>query len=219
MKRIGYLSMACAVALTVGCSDNATRSADATNRAPGTVATTGETELVDRAGTDADKSFVEKSMVAGMTEVELGKMATDRAVNPAVKHFAQMMVTDHSKAGDALKQVADQHHLAVSPMMDQAHKDVIGKLSPLKGAEFDREYMDVMVQSHEDVIDHLQTRIDVPGLLTTDRAKHPVAEKSDNPATAAVNQWAANTLPTARGHLEEAKRIQDGLQSRRNTTN
>ena len=36
-------------------------------------------------------------------------------------------------------------------------------------------------------------------------------ERSDNPVEAALNQWAAKVLPTTRHHLDEAKRINDGL--------
>jgi len=42
----------------------------------------------------------------GMTEVELGKIASSKAQNAEVKKFAEMMVTDHTKAGDDLKALA-----------------------------------------------------------------------------------------------------------------
>src|SRR6478752_5682226 len=42
---------------------------------------------------------------ANMTEVELSKLAQTKAVNPRLKSFADMMVTDHTAAGDKLKQL------------------------------------------------------------------------------------------------------------------
>src|SRR5262245_38539158 len=54
----------------------------------------------------ADSSFVMKTAQANMAEVELGKMATEKAMRDEVKKFGQMMVDDHTKAGDELKMIA-----------------------------------------------------------------------------------------------------------------
>jgi putative membrane protein len=51
--------------------------------------------------------------VAGMAEVQLGKMAAEWATSPDVKAFGEMMVKDHSQAGEELKQVASQLKLQV----------------------------------------------------------------------------------------------------------
>ena len=42
-------------------------------------------------------------------------------------------------------------------------------------------------------------------------------EDSDNPVEAALNKWAADTLPTARHHLDEARRIKDAIGNRLTT--
>jgi len=41
-----------------------------------------------------------------MTEVEFGKLATEKAASPQVKQFGQRMIDDHSKANDELKGIA-----------------------------------------------------------------------------------------------------------------
>jgi putative membrane protein len=45
----------------------------------------------------------------GMAEVETATLARERAANPDVKQFAQMMIDDHTKAGDQLKQIANTY--------------------------------------------------------------------------------------------------------------
>src|SRR4051794_35823757 len=50
-----------------------------------------------------DKTFVKKAAQGGLAEVELGRLATERAASPDVKKFGQRMVDDHSKANDQLK--------------------------------------------------------------------------------------------------------------------
>lgn len=156
--------------------------------------------------------FVETSMSAGMVEVELGNLAQQKAASPDVKEFAAMMVRDHTRAGETLKQVAQQHAIQAQPQSEDEHRDLIDRLSRLSGAEFDREYMSAMVDSHQDVVDHLQSRADVDRF--GDNKGSVTAEPADNAAEEAVNQWAATTLPTARHHLDEARRIREMVASR-----
>src|SRR5438552_3833894 len=53
-----------------------------------------------------DKKFVMEALKGGMAEVELGKLASEKASNDAVKQFGQRMADDHAKAGDELKEIA-----------------------------------------------------------------------------------------------------------------
>src|SRR5690242_4776697 len=43
---------------------------------------------------DKTHTFMNDAAVGGMTEVEASKLATERAMNPRVKMFAEMMVKD-----------------------------------------------------------------------------------------------------------------------------
>ncbi len=56
----------------------------------------------------ADKEFVRKALEGGMAEVQLGQLATQKGSSDDVKQFGQQMVTDHTKLGDEMKQVAMQ---------------------------------------------------------------------------------------------------------------
>jgi len=55
----------------------------------------------------ADATFVEEAYVNAQTEVRLSQLAVRQSSDPAVKQFAQQMIDDHTKANDALKQVAE----------------------------------------------------------------------------------------------------------------
>ena len=200
MKRIGQLGIVCITVLTLAC-DGPTRRDDSA------VGTTGV-----GAG---DTEFVENAASSGMTEAKLGELAQQKAQSAEVKQFAEMMVRDHTKGGEALKQIARQHSIPVPSQPDDEHGELINRLSQQSGAEFDREYMDAMVQSHEDMIDLLQTRASEDRFGDNKGTVRP--EGSDNPVEAALNQFASNTLPTARRHLEEARRVRDGLGNRQAT--
>jgi len=231
MRRIGFLSIALATVVAVGCDNN--RRATTTNGAgePAAVGTAGE---ADRSKvSNEDKSFVNELAVANMAEVELGKMAIERSTNAEVKKFGQMMVDDHTAAGDKLKAVASQHNVPVPAALDDTHIDLRDKLAKLQGADFDREYMNAMVDGHEAVSGKLESRIDradlgkwktemadrISGKKVEERGQvvAVLPEKSDNPVTTSINQWAAEVYPTVQAHLESAKAIDSALKKR--TTN
>ena len=198
MKSIGLLAVVFATALSFACNaENRTTTREST------VGTSGD------AISAGDRDFVEDMAIGGMAEVELGRMAMERGASPEVKRFGDMMVMDHSRAGDELKQIAMQHSIPMPAGLDQKHQDLKTTLSNLRGAEFDREYMKAMVEGHEDVVDRLQTRSSEDRFGDDKGEVKP--ERSDNPVEGALNQWAAKALPTVRHHLDEAKRINDGL--------
>jgi putative membrane protein len=216
MKRIALLSVALAATLTIGCrGDRGDRSYDDAGKRnePAATGTAGEARdaNVDR-GT---RNFIEQMMLDNMAEVQLGKLAGERAQNPEVRQFGHMMVQDHSKAEAELKEIVTKHHIDVQmpSQVDDKHRDLQERLSKLKGPEFDREYIKAMVDGHEDVLDKLQSRVDQKG-VGKDRDKEPRPERSDNPAEYAVNTWAAKTLPVVREHLDRAKQIQQKLEHR-----
>src|SRR3990170_3646843 len=56
----------------------------------------------------ADRAFVMKAAHGGMAEVELGKLAADKAASSDVKQFGRRMADDHGRANDELKSWASK---------------------------------------------------------------------------------------------------------------
>ena len=129
-----------------------------------------------------DQAFVIQTAKNGMAEVELGKLASEKASNAKVKAFGQRMVTDHGKAGDELKSLAATKQITLPAMPDPEHKAVHDRLAKLSGAEFDRAYVREMVAGHRKGVDSF-TMESMSG--------------RDND----VKAWATKTLPTVREHL------------------
>src|SRR4030095_1576425 len=63
----------------------------------------------------ADQNFVKEAAVGGMMEVELGKIAADKATNDKVKAFGRQMQEDHGKAAEEL------HSRPAKPYRFQRH--------------------------------------------------------------------------------------------------
>jgi putative membrane protein len=215
MKRIGILSVTFAAVLAIACGGDG-RGTDANRPAdPAAVGTAGDRDAANRELAARHKDWVEDRLVGGMTEVKLGELASQKGRDADVKAFGRMMVQDHTKAGEELKQFASKHNITAPADLDDEHRDKVERLSKLQGAEFDREYMNTMVDDHEKTVNALEDRLDKEG--DNDNPRY-TAKKSDNTAESELNQWAANTIPTVRKHLERAREIDQKL-DRRTTDN
>ncbi|HVE57775.1 MAG TPA: DUF4142 domain-containing protein [Pyrinomonadaceae bacterium] len=126
-------------------------------------------------------NFWTKAAQGGMAEVELGKLALQKAQNADVKKFAQMMVTDHTKANDELKALAAKKSV-VLPTDIGSHKSTVDDLSKLSGADFDKAYVDAMVDDHKEDVEFFD-------------------DNTDN-SDADIKAFTTKTLPTLKKHLE-----------------
>jgi putative membrane protein len=230
MKRLGLLSIALVTSVTVACNSNgrnANNTASNNANPSATVGTSGEANGPDISR--GERNFVSDMLADGTREVDLAKLAQQKASSPQVKRFAQMMIEDHTKAGNQLKQIAANYNIQPDTSKDSDKtQDLMNKLSKLQGPDFDREYIDAMVDDHSDAVDALESRTKenksgTVGTTGTSRSEardtNVQPESADNSVDASLNRWAADTLPTVRHHLDDAKQIQASLSnSRRNQT-
>lgn len=135
-----------------------------------------------------DKKFAKEAAMGGLLEVELGKVATQKASSEAVKNFGQRMVDDHTKANDELKQVASQDNLTLPTTLDKKHQKMVDKLSALSGPAFDKAYMKDMVKDHEEDVKEFQN-------------------ESQNGTDPNIKSFATKTLPILQSHLDSAKQV------------
>jgi putative membrane protein len=130
-----------------------------------------------------DTKFMKEAAMGGMEEVDLGKLAAQKASSADVKSFAQKMVDDHSKANDQLQQLATQKGVTLPTGMSAAEKSDTAKLDKLSGADFDKAYVSMMVKDHK-----------------KDVADFEKAAKSSKDSD--LKSWASTTLPTLQDHLK-----------------
>jgi putative membrane protein len=147
----------------------------------------GSTKPVNDAKPGADHHFVTDAAVGGMAEVELGKVAAEKAANADVKKFGQRMADDHGKANDELKSLAQSKQITLPSAIDAKHKATIDQLSKLSGEAFDRAYVQEMLKDHQ-----------------KDVAAFRAESKSGKDPE--VKAWADKTLPILEDHL---KMVQD----------
>ena len=137
----------------------------------------------------ADRSFANKAAIGGEAEVELGKLAQERASNDAVRQFGQRMAADHGKANDELMQLAKNKNLALPTELDAKHKQLRDKLAKESGNAFDRAYMSEMVKDHKTDVAEFKKQ----------------AEHGKDPE---LKTWASLQLPTLQEHLRMAQDVE-----------
>lgn len=191
MKTRKWLVMALATGIIVACNNEATDSvekADSANEAKLDAPGTSQTIQADEASAD----FLVKAADMGMAEVELGKLAQEKARNEKVKQFGAMMVNDHTQANNEVKSLASQRNVSLPDSVSNEKKKDRDDLAKKSGADFDKAFMKAMVNDHDATINLFE------------KASNDVKDP-------AVKTFVDNTLPKLRSHLDSAKTIQKGL--------
>ena len=137
---------------------------------------------------EEDADWAAKVANANMTEIELSKVAQDKATSQRLKDFASMMVTDHTKAGDQLKQLAATKNITLPANLDGKSQDKLDNLNKKSGKDFDKAYTDEMLDDHKDAVYAFQ-------------------KGSDNLKDADLKSFATQTLPTIQMHRDSIKAI------------
>lgn len=105
-----------------------------------------------------DQQIVGIVIVADKLDISYGKLAMSRSKNKKVREFALRMVTDHSAVQKSVIALAkklkvESQSSPTTEALEKGGKDVIAKLKSLKGAEFDKFYIDNEVSYHRLVTD------------------------------------------------------------------
>jgi len=140
----------------------------------------------------ADMNFAMKAAQGGMAEVQMGQLAAQKATNPDVKSFGQLMVDDHTKANDDLKSVAQGENITLPTSLNAKDQAEYTKLQNLSGAAFDREYVRDMVKDHTEDVKEFQ-------------------KEANNGGDPQIKSFAQRTLPVLQSHLSKIKTIHSNM--------
>jgi len=132
-------------------------------------------------------TFVSKAAQAGMTEVEVGKLALEKSKDPAIRGFAQKMVADHSKANSELAQLATAKGVTPPRKLDAEHQAMVNSFRTVPAGDFDRQYSQHMNMDHAKAI-----------------ALFESASQAEDPQIA---EFAQKTLPTLKVHKQLAEKL------------
>jgi putative membrane protein len=187
-KLIPALALASGLALaTAACSQN-----DSTGGADATATDTAATDTVapaPAATVDHASQFLMDVIQTNNAEIKFGEAAQNMGSSQAVKDFGKMLVDDHTKANEQAKQLAQSMNVATPSGVKPDDMAAYNMATGMSGAAFDKDFAADMVKGHQAAIDKFQ------------------AEANSSDPTP-VTDFAKQTLPTLKKHLETAKSLQ-----------
>ncbi len=136
----------------------------------------------------SDTQFIQEEAAAGVALVKMAELGEKKAQREEVKAFAAMLVTDHTKANAELAALAASKGVQLSSEPADKHVDMQEKLESKSGAEFDKEFLSMVVDGHEECVENFEE-------ASTD------AQDSD------VKAWATKMLPGLQAHLAKAESL------------
>lgn len=146
----------------------------------------------------SDPEVAHVAVTANTIDIDLAKFAQTRATNAAVKQFAATMITDHTAVNAQAAALAAKLGItptdnAVSQSLEGGSKQARASLEPLRGAAFNRAYMDREVAYHQAVLDAI------------DKLLIPTTENAE------LRQLLVAVRPAIATHLDHAKQVRSQL--------
>jgi putative membrane protein len=150
------------------------------------------------AGAPTDLQIAMIVVTANNVDIAAGKLAAEKASNPKVKEFAELMVRDHTSVNNQAAQLGKKLNITpeespTSRSLKAEGDKTLAKLRGLSGAAFDKAYIDNEVIYHQVVIKAMEDTL-IPN------AKNPE-----------LKTLLESSQPIFVSHLNHAKEVQTSL--------
>lgn len=136
----------------------------------------------------SEKRFLDFAAQVNQSEIQGGLDAEKKADALAVRAFARLMVLDHMELESQLAAIATENGVELPNEPSEQAKEQMATLQKLNGAKFDAQYMQHMVQGHEQAVQ---------------KFKAESGEAQSRPVEAVVSA----TLPLIEQHLALAQAV------------
>jgi putative membrane protein len=136
----------------------------------------------------ADRKFIHEVAADHLLEIRMAELADQKAESPAVKQFAERVVSDHERMQNDWVGMASRNGYEFKPGIGKNHKAKLNKLEKLSGQAFDRAYITTVVQDRKDYINYFE-------------------KEGRSARSSQVRQLVERDLPTLRSHFSQGKRI------------
>jgi putative membrane protein len=137
-----------------------------------------------------NQTFVTKASSSNNFEIAAGVLAMSKGESELVRNYGDNMVEAHTAVGLELSALADSKDWTLATELQADEKVKIATLTVLTGTAFDKEYANIMVDSHEDAVDLFTSASGSNGVMDTE-----------------LKSFASTKLPALKGHLEAAQTL------------
>lgn len=142
---------------------------------------------------DADQNFLEKTIKLNTEELRALRLGQQKGGAQVKKHMSHM-IADHRKMAEEVQRYIANKNLTLDDV-DTANTD--NRLADNKpGADWDRDFADMLVRDHEKTIDHFE-------------------EGQKDVKDPDLRAMIEKNLPTLRAHLDMARDMQGNLNQNR----
>lgn len=105
----------------------------------------------------SDAQIVAAAEAINRGEIQLGQLALNKSMAPAVRNYAQRMIDEHGQSQQQLEQIAQRLNVTaeqgqLSQQLTQESQQVMQQLQGQSGEQFDTAYINAMVQLHESAL-------------------------------------------------------------------
>jgi len=138
-----------------------------------------------------DQSFVTQASSSNNFEIQAGGIAMLKGKSDAVKHYGEHMVSDHTLVGNEMKSLAASKGWTVPVALQEKEQSNLNLLTNADAATFDRDFMRIMVASHQDAVTLFSNAGSDTGVYDAD-----------------LRAFAAGKLPSLQAHLDQAITLQ-----------
>ena len=134
-------------------------------------------------------TFLTNTVAANLFEIESSKVALTKTKSDKVKSFANLMVSDHTKAGTKFKQaVTDAKLTPPAEKLDAKHQALLDDLKKKDGTAFDTAYVKAQHDGHVETVAMFEA----------------YAKGGDNTR---LKAFANEMLPTLKMHLDQVSKL------------
>ena len=98
-------------------------------------------------------TFVKVASGANEFEIQSSQLAKDQGVEGDVLELADMIIADHTRAGEKLAQLLEQEGLEPPPKtLSRKEQRMLDQLTAAEGADFETLYLDIQAQAHMEAV-------------------------------------------------------------------
>lgn len=134
---------------------------------------------------EKDAQFLVNAAEINLEQIHLGQLAQQTSTLVQVKESGKEMENNHRLVMNDLTLLAKKKGITLPTSQSDDRSDAFNKLSNKSGADFDKEYYQLMVSEHRDAIDLFE-------------------KASDDVTDTEIRNWARTSLPGLRAHLDNA---------------
>jgi putative membrane protein len=127
---------------------------------------------------------------ANYHEIAMAEAAKEKSTNKDIRTLSDMLITDHKKVLAEVQAAATKKSITLPIAESEDAKKDTQKFKEKKNTEFDKDWVDAMVDAHEKSIHKFEDAV------------------NDDKVNPEIKTWAGNTLPALRTHLDKLKLLQ-----------